>query len=77
MDTGGVPEGAQSGVLAGPAWQHTLRGQSSHQVYLRKGLAAPWKVPKTTTPISRTCSVDKEPSGTLAYMLRPVSNEPI
>ena len=40
MDTGAVPEGAQPGVLADPAWQ---RGQGSHKVYLRRGLAAPGK----------------------------------
>ena len=40
MDTGGVPEGAQSGVLADAAWQ---RGQESHNVYSRKGLAAAGK----------------------------------
>ena len=68
MGTGGVPGGAQSGVLAGPPWQHTLRGQSSHKVYLREGLAAPWKVPKTTTPISCTCSVGKEPSRIPLYV---------
>ena len=38
--TGSMPEGAQSGVLADPAWQ---RGQGSRKVYLRKGLAAPGK----------------------------------
>ena len=40
MDTGGVPERAQSGGLADPAWQ---RGQESQNVYSRKGLAAAGK----------------------------------
>ena len=77
MGAGGVPEGAQCRVLADPAWQHTVGSQRSHRVSLRKGLAAPWKVPKTTTPVSCTCSVGKEPSGIPPGMLRTVENEPM